>query len=180
MKTDSLNITGSINIERLSSLPSWDPSFVGRLIYNTADNTIYVGKATSFEAVGGGSPTGDIPQYNLGPFDQFHIITEGVIVSLKADYPGLEPGVGLVYVCPRDFIKAIHGGVGTITFEISKDGGSSWQSSTSPNGCWVDFGCPHLGMQVVNIRATDSDTPPSVTRTEVWVTIQDPLGICPI
>lgn len=55
MKVDSMDFYGSIKVERLDSLPVWDPSYVGRLIYNTADNTLYVGKATSFEAAGGSS-----------------------------------------------------------------------------------------------------------------------------
>jgi len=178
MKVDSMDFYGSIKVERLDSLPVWDPSYVGRLIYNTSDNTLYVGKATSFEAVGGGSPTGDIPQYDLGPFDQFHVVCVGANVCLRSNYPGLEPGVGLVYVCARDLIHSIHGGVGTITFEISKDGGSSWSSNTDPTLAYVAFGCPHAGVNVVTIRITDSDTPPSVDRVETWVVVQDNSGIC--
>ncbi len=53
MKTDSLDIYGSVTIERLSSLPVWDSSYVGRMIFNISDDTLYIGKASGFEVAGG-------------------------------------------------------------------------------------------------------------------------------
>lgn len=52
MRADSLDVNGELIVERLSSLPTWDPSYIGRLIFNTADDTLYIGKSSGFAPAG--------------------------------------------------------------------------------------------------------------------------------
>jgi len=66
MKTDSLTLQGSLKIERVDSLPSWSSSYTGRLLFNTSDNKMYVGKDSGFEEAGGGGDT--FGSFNWDPY----------------------------------------------------------------------------------------------------------------
>ena len=178
MKQDFVEQIGPFIVQKVSTLPSWQASDEGRMLYTLDTKKYYAGTDSAWQELGVGGSSGDIPQYNLGTFDQFHVVGIGVYISLREDYPGGEPGVGIAYVCARDVIQSIHGGVGTITYEISRDG-VSWTSNTDPTLAYINFGCAHLGAQMIYVRLTDSDTPPSTTRIEVFAVVQDPTGICP-
>lgn len=66
MKTDSLNIQGSLKIERVDSLPVWNSSYTGRVLYSIADDKMYVGKASGFEEAGGGADNFGL--FNYDPY----------------------------------------------------------------------------------------------------------------
>lgn len=52
MKTDSLDIYGSLTVEILPSLPIWDSSCIGRVIYSISNDNLYIGKSGGFELAG--------------------------------------------------------------------------------------------------------------------------------
>lgn len=67
MKTDSLNIQGSLKIERVDSLPVWDSSYTGRVLYSVADDKMYVGKVSGFAEAGGGGD--NFGAFNWDPYE---------------------------------------------------------------------------------------------------------------
>jgi hypothetical protein len=106
-----------------------------------------------------------------------HINAVGITINLKENYPGLEPGVAIAYVCPKDFIRTIHGGVGALTYYISKDG-FTYQSSAESSGCWESFGCGHIGVNVIYLKITDEDSPMQTSIVTTYVIVQDTGGYC--
>lgn len=76
-----------------------------------------------------------------------------------------------------DLIKDTQGGVGEISYGISKDGSTPSAYSTNPKNVFVDFGCQDIGMNIVTVWVKDSNNISGI-KFESSVSVQnsnDPL-----
>ena len=54
MKFHGVEMVGPFILEKLDTLPPWQPRWVGRLIHQLSDDVIYFGAQGYWQAIGGG------------------------------------------------------------------------------------------------------------------------------
>lgn len=179
MKHFDIEAQNNLGLPTYETRPTFTTEYLGKLIYETSTNKILYGGSSGWtEPGGGGGSTDIIRRFNIGPWTTLNIVGISTItVNVRPNWPGLEPGVGLAYVTPADCLISVHGGVGTLTYYISKTGGEfDWQSNTDPTKCQVGFGCPQIGINSVFVKVTDSSG--QQDSVELAVVVQDRDSIC--
>lgn len=170
MKSHGKEFIGSIQVKSVGSVPSSGAE--GEIVYNTGDNSLYVADGATFEAVGG---SGGSPIKTDDPFgdDVLQILCTGVNACMQTHGASVQARVSAY-----DVITSIHGGVGTLTYAVSRND-SSWTSNTDPKLAYVTFtGEGDLATQIIYVRVTDSKTPtPQVTKVQTYTVVQDNYGL---
>jgi hypothetical protein len=174
MKTDSLDINGSFKVERLSSLPTWDPSYIGRVVYNTTDNKLYVGKSTGWAEAGSAS-------YPIRPDWDSYGDNVAEVITLNKIYPNIiqHSGGQYIRVTPWDLISAIRGGGEPISYNIKLSTGSYGVASEDPTVPYVELDDRYCNkLAYVYVKITNSFASSSESYT--IVALQDLNAIRPL
>lgn len=179
MKHYDIEGQDNLGLPTYETRPSFTSEHVGKLIFESSTNKILYGSSSGWTEPGGGGSSSGIRFFNIGPWTTLNIVGISVLsINLRENWPGGEPGVGVAYVTPADCLISVHGGVGTLTYHISKDylDPYSWQSNTDPTKCFVGFGCAQIGPNDVFIKVTD--TSGQSDMLSVIVLVQDYDNIC--
>ncbi len=174
MKVDSLDINGVLKVERLSSLPEWNSGYLGRVVYNTSDDTLYVGKSTGWSVVGGSSysPRPDWDSYSDNVAEVF---------TINQLYPNLVNHSGSFYVrlAPIDLITAVRGGAEPIQYSIRLSTENYSVESEDPSVPYVDLDDRYYG-RLENVYVRIRNNTGSVAESYSIISIQDINEIRPL
>ncbi|HRR49273.1 MAG TPA: hypothetical protein P5293_04900 [Bacteroidales bacterium] len=72
-----------------------------------------------------------------------------------------------------DLIVSVHGGIGEITYHMSKNG-MSWSSSTNPQLAYLDYTSADIGSTAAYVKVTDESAQEDYVI--VSITLQDNYG----
>lgn len=87
----------------------------------------------------------------------------------------IQPGGSTSPISAADLLSVIPPGVNT--YDISKDGGMTWSTpNTNPSLTFIEFNCSELGLNVVQVRATNAC---GSDFCETAVDVQDNMANCP-
>ncbi len=173
MKTDSLDINGSFKIERLSSLPTWDPSYVGRIVYNLSENELYVGKSTGWSKAGG--------SYSLRPdWDQ---TGDGTVELFLFNYIRLvlldHSGDVYTRLYPWDVIASLRGSGEPYTYYIRKSTENYGVGSSDPKIPYLNFTASDPISTYIPIYVKVSNSLGSEMEVKSYIVIYDTYGLRP-
>lgn len=125
----NLNEAVDMVVEKVATLPSWLPTFFGRLIFVTTAGPnygVHIGGLTGWEAIGGGGPAGINLLIKQIEFIHFGLVTTNPAGTIIYEMTGITaapsvPKGGYLYVVEAELNTNITGGPG-ITFKPTKNG----------------------------------------------------------
>ena len=170
MKSHGKEFIGSLIVKSAGSVPSSGAE--GELFYNTGDGSLYVADGSTFSAVGG-EASSLIRRYDPHGDGIIHVVcTAQTIINYQ-----LHGATPTARVTAYDLILSVYGGVGTITYYISKDAGMSWSSNTDPKQAYVEWSDGTISFLSVLVKVVNSDTPAKESKVDTFVIIQDNYGL---